>query len=146
MATFVWDNAYFAIQKGSSSAVDLSDHVTEATLTVTPEILDETAHGDSWRTRKAGLKDWNATVTVHQDFAASKTDSVIYSYMTSAQYSSTITIYLRESKSASVAATNPSYNGPVLIESFTPFSGTVGELATATISMQGNGAITRDTS
>ena len=143
MATFVWKNAYFALQKASSAAVDLSDHLTEATVNLAPEVLDETAHGDSWRTRKVGLYDWNITVTLHQDFAASKTDSVVYSYMV-AQASSTITAYIRQSKSSSIAATNPSYNGPVIIESYNPISGTVGELATVSVSMQGNGILTRD--
>lgn len=145
MATYVWKNAYFAIKKGSGSAVDLSDHLTEATLTVAPEVLDETAHGDDWRARIVGLKDWNVTVTLHQDFAASKTDSVIYSYMDN-QTSSAVTIYLRPSASLAIAATNPSYTGNVIIESYNPFSGTVGELATATISMQGNNTLDRDTS
>ena len=72
MATHVFKNP-----KVSINSVDLSDHATGVTLNLAPEVLDETAFGDDTRTRIVGLNDWNVTFELHQDFAASQTDSTI---------------------------------------------------------------------
>ena len=144
MATHVFKNPLVSLQVGSSSAVSISDHVTGATLNFTPEVLDETAMGDNTRNRIVGLNDWNATLELHQDFAASNIDATMWSIITN-QASSSIALKIRQSKSASIAATNPEYQGNVILESYNPFTGTVGELATTTVSLQGNGDLTRDT-
>ena len=142
MATHVFKNAKVSLQVGSSSANSISDHVTGVTLNFAPEVLDETAMGDNTRTRIVGLKDWNVTLELHQDFAASQTDSLFWS-IASNQASSTIAIKIRVSASSSIGATNPEYQGNVIMESYSPFGGTVGELATTTVSLQGNGTLTR---
>ena len=139
MATHVFKNP-----KVSINSIDLSDHCTGATLNFAPEVLDETAFGDDTRTRKVGLNDWNVTLELHQDFASSKTDSVMWTILTS-QASSAIPLKILASKSSSIAATNPEFQGNVILESYSPFTGTIGELATTTVTFQANGDLTRDT-
>ena len=41
--------------------------VLSGTLNVVGSPIEDTAAGDAWRTRKPGLKDWNANVTCHND-------------------------------------------------------------------------------
>ena len=42
------------------------------------------------------------------------------------------------------SATNPAYTGSAVLESFTPMTGSVGDLASASASFQAAGALTRD--
>ena len=63
MATFSYKNAYLAI--GSASGVGgtaLSAWVRSLTLNYEAESLEDTAMGDTFRSRLAGLKDWSVDV------------------------------------------------------------------------------------
>lgn len=86
--------------------------------------LDDTAMGDTGRSRIAGLEDGSVSADWNQDFAASAVDATI-----SAALGTVVTIKCRPT-SAAIGATNPEYVGTYLISKYSPFSAGVGELAT----------------
>ncbi len=57
MAAFVLTDFDFNIDL-SGSPVDLSDHVLSITINTEVDLQEDTAMGDTFRTRLAGLKDW----------------------------------------------------------------------------------------
>jgi len=43
--------------------------ITNFAVNITADTAEDTAFGDGWKTRKAGLKDWSATIDCHFDQA-----------------------------------------------------------------------------
>lgn len=107
------------------NSIDHSDHVKQATLTTNVNMLDATAMADSTTVNTAGIKSWTITVDLIEDFAASDVDSKMWGIWNSG---SAVAISLVPSASASVAATNPNYNGSAVLENF-PVGGAHGNLA-----------------
>lgn len=123
------------------NSVDLSTYIASVTLNSTREVVDTTGFSTSGaRTRVAGLQDNSITLEFHQDFASGAVEATIYPLI-----GSTTTIVVKPTSSA-VSATNPSYTCTALVSEWTPLSGTVGELATASVTWPVSGAITKATS
>ena len=135
MARLVLTNAYVVL--GASS--DISDHVASITLSTSYDIVETTAFGDSAKKRVAGLADNSLTLELHQDYAASSIESIIYPLL------GTAVAFEVRPVNTTVAATNPKYTGSVLVTEWTPLNGSVGELATASITWPISGAITKST-
>lgn len=125
------------------NAVDLSDHVKQITLNYKAELQDKTAMGDDGRARIAGLKDWDADIEFYQDYAASSVDATLFPLVGATG----ITVVIKPTSGA-VSATNPSYTGVGVLESYQPVGGTVGEdLMTPVKLLGGDGsALARATS
>lgn len=122
------------------NSVDLSTYIASVTLNSTREVVDTTGFSTSGaRTRVAGLQDNSITLEFHQDFASGAVEATIYPLI-----GSTTTIVVKPTSSA-VGATNPSYTCTALVSEWTPLSGTVGELATASVTWPVSGAITKST-
>jgi hypothetical protein len=122
------------------NSVDLSDHITSATLEQNYDDVDTTAFGDSVRTRIAGLGDATLNITFNQDYASSEVDATLNGLVGST------TAFTFKPTSAATSATNPSYNGTVLVTQYTPVAGEVGSLSTFSCSWPVTGALTRATS
>lgn len=135
MATFAFTDASVVI-----NGTDLSDHVRQVTLSVQADELDDTAMGDTFRSRIGGLKDWSVSLEFNSDFAASEVDATLWPLL------GTVTTITIKPTSGSVSATNPSYSGSVLVSQVNPIGGSVGDLATVSVTWQGAGALTRSTS
>lgn len=135
MATFAFTDASVVI-----NSVDLSDHVRQVTLDVSFDDLDDTAMGDTYRSRIGGLGDWNVSLEFNQDFAASEIDATLWPLM-----GTTTTIVVKPTSGA-VSATNPSYSGSVLVNDYSPLANSVGDLATVSVTWPGAGTLTRATS
>ena len=118
----------------------LSNKVRSVTINYSAEIQDTTAMGDDSRTRLAGLKDWNAEIEFYQDFDAAAVDATLFPLVGAAAFPITI-----RADSAAISATNPSFNGNVLLESYPPLGAAVGEVVMTTISLPGDGDLTRAT-
>ena len=134
MATLVYTNAFIQI-----NAVDLSSQASEVGLNYASEMQDETAMGDSTRTRKGGLKDWSVDVTWHQNFAAGKVDATLFSLV-----GTTVCVEIRPQNICSTVL-NPIYSGIGVIESYNPVGGTVGALLDAPTTIQSAGDLSRAT-
>jgi hypothetical protein len=132
MAVFVFTDGRVEI-----NSVNLSDHVRKVTLTPSADAQESTAMGATYRARLGGLKDWKVEVEFNQDYAASNVDVTLFALL-----GTTTTIKVRPTTSA-IGATNPEYNGTVLLSEYVPIDGSVGDLAMAKASFDGAGVLTR---
>jgi predicted secreted protein len=135
VASFAFTDASVTI-----NSVDLSDHVRSVTLNIEAEDLEDTAMGDTFRSRIGGLKDWSIDIEFNQDFAASEVDATIFPLL-----GTVVAVEVRPTSSP-VSATNPKFSGNVLVSEYNPLDGSVGDLATTSVSWPGAGALTRATS
>ena len=135
MAEFMLNNASVTI-----NSVDLSSYVTSVTLSQSADSLETTAMGDSARTFIAGLTNGTIDIDFNADFAASKTEATIFPLV------GTTTAVVVKPVDASVSATNPSYTFNVVVTEWDTLNGSIGELATHSVSWQIAGAITKATS
>lgn len=135
MASFAFINAFVSI-----NGVDLSASVRSVTINTEAEDLEDTAMGDTYRSRIGGLKDWSIDVELNQDFTAAQADATIFPLL------GTVTAVVIKPVNTTVAATNPQYSGNVLVSEYNPLDGSVGDLATTSVSWPGAGALTRATS
>lgn len=123
------------------NSVDLSDHVTKATLNIKVDELDTTAMGTSgYRSRIGGLKDYSLTLEFNQDFAANKVDATLWAAL------GTVVAFTGKATSGANAVTNPQYSGSVLISMYNPFDNSVGDLAKESVTFPGSGTLSRATS
>jgi hypothetical protein len=132
MPKLVLNNAYVVF-----GSTDLSDHVSNISLNTTYDIVETTAFGDTARKRVAGLADNSVTFEFHQDYATGSVESTIYPLLGTA-----ITCEVRPINTT-VSASNPKYTFSVLISEWTPLNGSVGELATASVTWPISGNITK---
>ena len=135
MAEFMLNDASVTI-----NSVDLSTYVTSVTLSQSADSLETTAMGDSARTFIAGLTNDTIDIDFNADFAASKTEATIYPLV------GTTTAVVVKPGSGSVSSTNPSYTFNVVVTEWDTLNGSIGELATHSVSWQIAGAITKATS
>jgi hypothetical protein len=122
------------------NSVTLSDHVTSATLTNSAEDVDVSAFGDTARSFVSGLTSGQLNITWQQDYAASEVDVTIQGLI------GTVVTFALTPTAASVSATNPKYEGSVLVTDYTPISAEIGSLSTFSTSWPVSGAITRTVS
>jgi hypothetical protein len=110
---------------------DLSAFITSATLETTVEAVSTTAMSS------AGLTTNTLTLDFHQDFAAASVEVTMFPLV------GTATTVVLKPANTTTSATNPSYTiADVLVTSWTPLSGGVGELSTASVTYP-CGAITK---
>jgi hypothetical protein len=133
VARLVLNNAYVVL--GASS--DISDHVTSITLSSSFDVVETTSFGDSAKKRVAGLVDNSITLELHQDYASSSIESIIYPLL------GTAVAFEVRPVNTTVGATNPKYTGSALVTEWTPLNGSVGELATASVTWPISGAVTK---
>jgi len=105
------------------NSVDLSEWNTGVTLPIEFDELDDSAMGDTGRSRIAGVQDSNLSASWNQDFAASAVDATIYAAL------GTVVVVKVRPTSAAIAATNPEYVGSYLISKYSPFASSFGDLA-----------------
>jgi hypothetical protein len=125
-------------ESSTGAGWNASSRVTGVTLTYEGELLEKTAMGSSFRKRITGLKNWSLAVEFNMDYADTQVEDRLWDFIGS---SGTYINILPTS--AAVGASNPRYHGACLLESLPVISGSVGELATASVTFQGNGVLTR---
>ena len=122
------------------NSVDLSDHMTSASLEIEYDSVTTTSFGDTVETLIAGIGRATLNVSLNQDYGASEVDATLNGLVGST------TAFVFKATGASVSATNPSYAGTVVVTAYTPMSAEVGALSTLSVSWPVTGAITRATS
>jgi hypothetical protein len=135
MARIVLTDAFVTI-----NGVNLSDHIASITINQSNDIVETTAFSNTAKTRIAGLGDHSVTLEFHQDFAASNVEATING---TPSLVGTVTAIVVRPTSAAVGAANPQYAFSALVAEWTPLSGSVGELSTASTSWPISGAITK---
>lgn len=133
MARIVLTNAFISV-----GGVDLSDLVASVTLNETFDVVETTAFSSTAaKTRVAGLEDNSITLEFHQDYATGEVEQTIYPLL------GTAAAVIVKPNGASTSAFNPSYTCSAIISEWTPINGSVGELATASVTWPVTGAITK---
>lgn len=122
------------------NSVVLSSFVRGVTVNVSADELDDTAMGDTFRSRIGGLKDWNVSLEFNSDFAAAAVDATLFPLL------ATVTTAKFRPTSAAIAATNPEYSGSLLVSQYSPMGNSVGDLATVNVQWPGAGTCSRATS
>jgi len=136
VATFVSTNAHF-----SMNGVDLSDDCTKLGLDISADELEDTAFGDTFRSRvDDALQNTAWSVDFNQEHASAQVDATLF-----AAFNTVVTVFANPATSSS-SATNPRYSQPTLISKYSPFGNGVGELATVSCQWPGAGTLTRLTS
>jgi hypothetical protein len=133
MARIVLTNAFISV-----GGVDLSDLVASVTLNSTFDVVETTAFSSTAaKTRLAGLADNSVTLEFHQDYATGEVEQTIYPLL------GTAAAVIVKPNGSSTSAFNPSYTCSAIISEWTPINGSVGELATASVTWPVTGAITK---
>jgi len=123
------------------NTVDLTDHVTEVTLTYEADAVDTTAMGTTVaKSFIAGLTSWKIDVEFQQDFASAKVDATLTGLIGAAAFA----VEVRPA-TGNRSTTNPGYNGNCILTSYPILVGAKGDLAKCRVSFQGTGALTRST-
>ena len=133
MPRIVLTNAFISV-----GGVDLSDLVASVTLNETFDVVETTAFSSTAaKTRVAGLEDNSITLEFHQDYATGEVEQTIYPLL------GTAAAVIVKPNGSSTSAFNPSYTCSAIISEWTPINGSVGELASASVTWPITGAITK---
>jgi len=120
------------------ATVDLSDHVTSATINRSFDELEVTAMGDSAHKFVKGLE--ASTITL--DFLNDTATEVLQTLQQ--HWGTTQALTLKQTSDA-VSATNPEYQTTVLVNNTTDINGAVGDISTQSITFTCNSVIVVDT-
>ena len=123
------------------NTIDITDHVTSATLTQSADELEITSLGDSSRKYVAGLQTGTLDLEFLNDFAAAN----VCATLQSAIYT-TVTAKLVPGPGTTISATNPLYTVSILINNLTPIAGAAGEMSSSSLSFTCNSTIVQTTS
>jgi len=121
------------------NGTNLSTSLNSVELALESDDLETTAFGDNFRQRIGGLKTGSLTLSFLQDFGASSVDATLFPLW------NTIATVVITPTSSSVSATNPSYTATCLVNSYTPFASSVGDIATFSVTWPTSGTVTRAT-
>ena len=124
------------------NSVDLSDHVTSATINRVFEELEISAMGDTARKYTKGLETSTITLDFLNDNAASGAGSVRAALQ--AAWGTTVPITLKQT-SAAISTTNPEYQSTILVNNTTDINGAVGDISSQSITFTCNSPIVVDT-
>ena len=122
------------------NAVDLTDHVTSASISRVFDELEVTAMGDTSHVFVKGLEASTITLDFLNDTA---TTNVLQTLQ--AAWGTTVALTLKQT-SAATSATNPLYSTTVLINNTTDINGAVGDISTQSLSLTCNSPIVITTS
>jgi len=124
------------------NSVDLSDHVTSATINRTFDELEVTAMGDSAHKFAKGLEASTITLDFLNDTLASGAGSVRATLQ--AAWGQTVALVLKQT-SAAISGTNPEYQTTVLVNNTTDINGAVADMSTQSITFTCQSVIVVDT-
>lgn len=123
------------------NGTNLSNVLQSASLDLSADELETTAFGGGWRTRVAGLKSGSVTLNFFQDFGATAVDSTLHPLFNGGSYA---TVVITPTSTA-VSSTNPAYTAVCLVSQYQPFSASVGDIATLSVTWPTSGTVSRAT-
>tara|TARA_R110000868_G_scaffold115788_3_gene308917 strand:+ start:1146 stop:1559 length:414 start_codon:yes stop_codon:yes gene_type:complete len=113
--------------------VDITDQCSSATITVGYDSLEATAFGDTGHRFVQGLQSVDVSLTVYASYGAAEMEATFYALLGAG--TSTVVI---SDEAGAASATNPKYTiSNAMMATFTPYTGTVGELSTYDITLTG---------
>jgi hypothetical protein len=123
------------------NSVDLSDHVTSATINRSFDELEVTAMGDTAHKFVKGLEASTITLDFLNDNAASGSGAVRAALQ--AAWGTTVPLTLKQT-SAAISTTNPEYQTTILVNNTTDINGAVADIGTQSITFTCNSPIVVD--
>lgn len=121
----------------SLNGTDISSACARAELVINSAEVETTDFGSNgWTEVIGGLKSGSVTLDFHNDFGAGGVSALFQDLV------GTIGTVTLTPNGTAVSATNPKYTAEVLVSSFTPVSGAVGDLATFSVTFPTSGAVT----
>jgi len=138
MATpMVLTAAYLAIPVGT----DLSAYTSKVEVTTDIEEKDVTTFTSlGWKTLLGGLKSGNVAITFKNDITDNLLDEIMWALF------GTVATFEVRAINTSATSSNPKYTGSLLVKSWTPITGAVGDVNEQSVTYPTSGAITRGTS
>jgi hypothetical protein len=124
------------------NSVDLSDHVTSATINRSFDELEVTAMGDTAHKFVKGLEASTITLDFLNDNGASGSGAVRAALQ--AAWGTTVALTLKQT-SAAISTTNPEYQTTILVNNTTDINGAVGDISSQSITFTCNSPIVVDT-
>lgn len=122
----------------SFNGSDISSNCARAELVINAAEVDTTDFGSNgWTEVIGGLKSGSVSLDFHADYGVGAVSALFQDLVGTI---GTVTIIAANGTAAS--ATTPSYQAEVLVNSFTPISGAVGDLATFSVSFPTTGEVT----
>jgi predicted secreted protein len=121
------------------NGANFSTSLNSVELTLSADDLETTAFGGEWRTRIAGLKSGSITLNFMQDFGSASVDATLYPI-----FGSNATVVIKPT-SATVSSTNPAYTAVALVTAYSPYSSSVGDIATLSVTWPTTGTVSRAT-
>ena len=116
---------------------DISGSVARAELVINAAEVDTTDFGSNgWTGVVGGLKSGSVSLDFHNDFGAGGVSALMQDLVGTI---GTVTVIAANGTAAS--ATTPSYTAEVLINSFTPIAGAVGDLSTFSVTFPTSGEV-----
>ena len=116
---------------------DISGACARAELVINAAEVETTDFGSGgWTEIIGGLKSGQVTLDFHNDFGAGGVSALFQNLV------GTIGTVELIPNGTAASATNPKYTAEVMVNSFTPISGAVGDLATFSVTFPTSGAVT----
>ena len=124
--------------KVTFNGTDISSSCARAELVINAAEVDVTDFGSAgWTEVIGGLKSGQVSLDFHSDFGVGAISTLL------ADKVGTIgTVTLVAANGTAASATTPLYTANVLVNSFTPVSGAVGDLSTFSVTFPTSGAVT----
>ncbi|WP_432250835.1 hypothetical protein ACRAR1_07130 [Streptomyces sanyensis] len=124
----------------SLNSNDLTDYLRKCEVTVEVEDKDVTTYASlGWKEVLGGLKSGELGIEFLQDVATSEIDSIMWPLL------GTVVPFVVRADQSAVGASNPQYSGNVLIKSWNPIEGSVGDEASVSVTYPTSGAVARAT-
>lgn len=128
-------------QSVTINSVDLSAACARAELVINSADVETTDFSSGgWTEIQGGIKSGVLNLDFHADFGVAGVST------TFADLVGTVVTFEIIAGGTAASATTPAYSGSVLINSFTPVAGAVGDLSTFSVSLPTSGAISYATS
>ena len=121
------------------NGTNLSTNLNSVELTLESDQLETTAFGGTFRESIGGLKSGSLTLQFMQDFGAASVDATLFPLL------NTLATVVVVPTSGSVNSTNPSYTATCLVNQYSPFNSSVGDIATLSVTWPTSGTIVRGT-
>lgn len=127
-----------------TTSTNISALVSQVELSLEADEIDFTNFASAgWRQKISGLQMGTVNLTLNQDFDASVTDA-IFGLGGTLGFGSSSSLFMDiKATSAARSATNPSYVLRFLNLQYTPLAGSVGELATMSLTFPTTGVVGR---
>ena len=121
------------------NGTNFSTNLNSVELSLESDDNETTAFGGTFRERIGGLKSGSITLSFMQDFGAASVDATLFPLL------NTIATVVVIPTSSTVSATNPSYTATCLVNQYSPFNSSVGDIATLSVTWPTSGTVARAT-